>query len=168
MLKFDKFNNQQLLECKQRGLLYHVTGLRSAEAIISSNKMKGSQYKDEDVKSAISTTRNKNFVYDTRNKDISIQFVLDGDKITNNHKVQPFDYWYREYSKGVIEDEPQIKDEDEELIILKGDSLDDIKKYISKINMHIKGETNEEDSKSVDHFIEILDDKDIKYSIVYD
>ena len=119
-----------LNEGKQVGLLYHVTTPEKLKKILDSNTLKGSYISwdggDTDFL-GISTTRNKNFLYD----DNKIQIVLNGDKISNNYKIQPYDYWGREYN---IPDEPQIKDEDEEIIKVGKDGLKNIKNYIIKIN----------------------------------
>ena len=119
-----------LNEGKQVGLLYHVTTPEKLKKILDSNTLKGSYISwdggDTDFL-GISTTRNKNFLYD----DNKIQIVLNGDKISNNYKIQPYDYWGREYN---IPDEPQIKDEDEEIIKVGKDGLKNVKNYIIKIN----------------------------------
>ena len=119
-----------LNEGKQVGLLYHITTPEKLKKILDSNTLKGSYISwdggDTDFL-GISTTRNKNFLYG----DNKIQIVLNGDKISNNYKIQPYDYWGREYN---IPDEPQIKDEDEEIIKVGKDGLKNVKNYIIKIN----------------------------------
>jgi len=119
-----------LNESKQVGSLYHVTTPQGLENILKTNTLKGSSISWDGGDTeffGISTTRNKNFFYGNN----QIQIVLDGDKISNNYKIRPYDYWRRKYD---IPDEPQIKDEDEELIIVGEEGLKDIKKYILKIN----------------------------------
>ena len=118
-----------LNEGKQVGLLYHVTSPQRLEKILSSNTLKGSLldfYGGKDF-IGISTTRNKNFLYNQN----QIQIVLDGDKISNNYKIMPYDYWGRSYD---LPKNPQARDEDEEVIKVGRDGLKDIKKYIVKIN----------------------------------
>ena len=118
-----------LNEGKQVGLLYHVTTPENLKKILDSNTLKGSISDFHGGKDfiGISTTRNKNFLYNQN----QIQIVLDGDKISNNYKIMPYDYWRRSYD---LPNNPQAKDEDEEIIKVGGDGLRDIKKYIVKIN----------------------------------
>jgi len=119
-----------LNESKQVGSLYHVTNPQGLKNILKTNTLKGSSISWDGGDTeffGISTTRNKNFFYDGN----QIQIVLDGDKISNNYKIKPYDYWGRDYD---IPNQPQIRDEDEEIIIVGEEGLKNIKTYILKIN----------------------------------
>mgnify|MGYP003644056364 CR=1 FL=1 len=121
---------ERLNEAKQVGLLYHVTSPQQLEKILNSNTLRGSYISWDGGETdflGISTTRNKNFLYDNN----KIQIVLDGDKISNNYKVMPYDYWMRNYN---IPGEPQTQDEDEEIIKVGEGGLKSVKDYIIKIN----------------------------------
>tara|TARA_R110000822_G_scaffold149056_6_gene288139 strand:+ start:4782 stop:7679 length:2898 start_codon:yes stop_codon:yes gene_type:complete len=121
---------ERLNEAKQVGLLYHVTTPQKLEKILNSNTLRGSYISWDGGETdflGISTTRNKNFLYDNN----KIQIVLDGDKISNNYKVMPYDYWRRNYN---IPGESQTQDEDEEIIKVGEGGLKSIKDYIIKIN----------------------------------
>ena len=122
-----------LNEGKQVGILYHSTSESQYDNIIKQNIMKGGFINingNETV--GISTTRNKNFWYDNN----PIQIVLDGDKISNNYKIQPYDYWGREYD---IPGNPQVRDEDEEIILTS--EIKNIKDYIISVNYKNKPKT---------------------------
>jgi hypothetical protein len=119
-----------LNEGKQVGNLYHFTNKVNLDKIISSDRMMGSfMYELENGKElyGVSTTRNKNLFYDKNN----IRITLDGDKLSNKYKIQPRDYWNRQYN---IPNEPQTVDEDEEVILTPKGYIENIKNYILNIN----------------------------------
>jgi hypothetical protein len=82
-----------LIEAKQVGILYHYTPIITAYQLVTNNKLGyGSQ---------VSFTRDKNFhihhraAIDTE----QLRFVLDGDKLSENYKIKPFDYFYKDREK---------------------------------------------------------------------
>jgi len=109
-----------LNEAKQVGPLYHWTDLMGSLNIISQNFLKG-YLTDTFKQPAISFTRDKNF-YKGKNKLATkpeICFVIDGDKLSNHYKIQPFQ-------------DPKIKkDEMEEKAITEG--IKNFSQYITKI-----------------------------------
>jgi hypothetical protein len=120
---------KDIKEAKQVGKLYHFTSKNNLEKILSSNKLNGSfmyELENGDELYGVSTSRNKNLFYDKNN----IRITLDGDKLSNNYKIKPRDYWYREYN---IPDNPQTVDEDEEVILTPNNYIFDVKKYILDI-----------------------------------
>jgi hypothetical protein len=50
--------------------------------------------------------------------------------LSNKYKIQPRDYWNREYN---VPNNPQTIDEDEEVILTPKGQIDNIKKYIISI-----------------------------------
>ena len=119
-----------LNESKQVGNLYHFTNKTNLEKIISSDKMVGSfMYELENGKElyGVSTTRNKNLFYDEN----IIRITLDGNKLSNKYKIQPRDYWYRQYN---VPNNPQTIDEDEEVILTPKGYISNINEYIIKID----------------------------------
>lgn len=146
-----------LKEAKQAGVLYHVTHPSNAIKIINSNHLIGSYLEgvnpENQIKSkGISTTRDKNFFYDERNRQNTVQFVLDGNKISNNYKIIPYDYWGREYN---IPEEPQTIDENEEIILVPKGYLE-LNKYLIQVNLF----------KEDKELIELLKSKNIKYVVI--
>ena len=124
---FKQFINEQ----KNVGLLYHFTNTNSLNKILEEDKMNGSfMYEENDVELyGVSTTRNKNLNYD-KNKN-NIRITLNGDKLSNNYKIKPRDYWNREYN---VPDNPQTIDEDEEVILTPKGYITNIKNYIISID----------------------------------
>jgi hypothetical protein len=109
-----------LNEAKQVGPLYHWTDFMGSLNIISQNFLKG-YLTDTFKQPAISFTRDKNF-YKGKNKLATkpeICFVIDGDKLSNHYKIQPF------------QDSTIKKDEMEEKAITEG--IRNFSQYITKI-----------------------------------
>ena len=129
--KFIKTTIREYLnESKNVGKLYHFTDEKSLENILNDNKMVGSfMYEIGDVELyGVSTTRNKNLNYDhTKN---NIRITLNGDMLSNNYKIQPRDYWERQYN---VPDNPHTIDEDEEVVLTPKGYIFNIKKYIISI-----------------------------------
>jgi len=117
MIKFIDILN----ESKQVGPLYHWTDIYNSYNIINDNFLKGYLTDTFKTQPAISFTRNKNFLQTRpklRNKP-EICFVVDGDKLSNSYKIQPFQ-------------DPKIKkDEMEEKVLTYG--IKDFSNYIIKI-----------------------------------
>lgn len=112
---------KEITEGKQVGSLYHWTDIYNSYNIINDNFLKG--YLTDTFKSqpAISFTRNKNFLQTKpklRNRP-EICFVVDGDKLSNKYKIQPF------------QDSKIKKDEMEEKVLTDG--IDNFSNYITKI-----------------------------------
>jgi hypothetical protein len=148
---------QFIYEGKQVGLLYHFTNNESLNKILDENKMIGSFMYEENGKDiyGVSTTRNKNLNYDFKKNNIRI--TLDGDKLSNNYKIKPKDYWYRQYN---IPFNPQTVDEDEETILTPKGYIYNIKNYIISID-NIKNQNyineNSNNDKIIYHFTENID-----------
>jgi hypothetical protein len=110
-----------LNESKQVGPLYHWTDIYSSYNIINNNFLKGYLTDTFTSQPAISFTRNKNFLQTKpklRNRP-EICFVVDGDKLSNKYKIQPFQ-------------DPKIKkDEMEEKVLTNG--IDNFSNYVIKI-----------------------------------
>jgi len=74
-------------EGKQIGNLYHILGINSLLYIIKNNKLKGLNYP------YISTTRNKMF-NDYLGGEVwkLFKLELDGDKLSNKYKIEPYSF----------------------------------------------------------------------------
>jgi hypothetical protein len=110
-----------LNEAKQVGTLYHWTDLMGSLNIISQDFLKGYLTDTFKEQPAISFTRDKNF-YKGKNKLAAkpeICFVIDGDKLSNHYKIQPFQ-------------DPKIKkDEMEEKVLTDG--IKNFSQYVTKV-----------------------------------
>ena len=144
---------EELTEGKQVGILYHYTTLNKLKPIISSDALVPGAYGDwEEISVTRSKDRNQFGVAEL--SDASL--VLDGDKISYNHKVYPYhDLESAEYDESTYFDDdgneigepetwdfegekPKIKkygkyDEMEERIV---GSLSPLSKYLIKVILY--------------------------------
>jgi hypothetical protein len=83
----------EIQEAKQRGLLYHFTDFKHLESIIKEGVLK-SNYEKQSNLNVISLTRDKNFWKEATYLYTVLEacLVLDGNKISNNYKISPFQY----------------------------------------------------------------------------
>lgn len=123
-----------------RGNYYHARGLNSSANIFKENSItRRTKDKLKDTnKKGISLTRNKNFVYN----NYEVVFILDGQKIYNKYKIQPYDYF--EYKaartpsndKFFIDEYPHKLDEYEEFLL--GGDIKPLHKYLKGIMINSK------------------------------
>ena len=117
MIKFQDILN----EGKQVGTLYHWTDTMSSYDIVNNNFLKGYLTDTFSSQPGVSFTRNKNFLSTKpklRNKP-EICFVIDGDKLSNTYKIQPYQ-------------DPKIKkDEMEEKVLTDG--IKNFSNYVIKV-----------------------------------
>jgi hypothetical protein len=118
---FESFKHEHILESKQIGVLYHYTTLHNLFRILNSNILKYSSNHD-----SISFTRDKN-AYKSIARRYACRIVIDGDKLSNNYKIKPYQDYYDSNIKI------KIPDEQEERIINK--NINDIKKYILYVDL---------------------------------
>lgn len=124
----DEFIN----EGKQIGFLYHYTYLIHAIQIIDENVMKMGE-----LHQSISFTRDKNFhkrsfIFRKEGRDVRI--VIDGDKLSQKYKVQPYNYFsgWGNNSKLTAKAGGVGEDQSEETVL---SDIHDIKKYIISIDL---------------------------------
>jgi hypothetical protein len=88
------YNILKLLEAKQVGILYHYTSIANALDICDQNELRPGEF------DGVSFTRNKNF-HTTEREEIQtgVKFVIDGDKLSENYKIQPFNYFHTPVQK---------------------------------------------------------------------
>ena len=95
-----KLNKKYVVEAKQVGTLYHLCTLDDLEYIIPRDTLKSSGLyynKLLHTDKAISFTRDKNFFVDVpkmAHSPVLIQFVVDGDKLSENYKITPYNDFY--------------------------------------------------------------------------
>ena len=125
---------QFISEAKQVGSLYHYTNAGGAKAILKSNSLKASGQNSNGASEHVSATRDKNLHKTATNQygyrhrrgvPMDVSFELDGDKISNNHKLSPYMY-ARAMNKPESEAEETIKRK----------TLPNIKSYIKSIRIH--------------------------------
>ncbi len=144
-----------LKEAKQVGTLYHYTSAAGLKGILESNKLNASteRYKGHTLY-YVSFTRNKNFHKKGANWNVKTDYriTINGDKLSNKYKIQPFAYipgWdYKDnWEYDWLEDELETDrrhffdatgkyDEQEERIFFRdGNSgIENIKQYIVSIH----------------------------------
>ena len=144
-----------LKEAKQVGILYHYTSKDGLKGVLDSNQLKATKehYLGTDLY-YISFTRNKNFHKKGANWNVKTDYriTIDGNKLSNKYKIQPFTYqpgWDYEdnWEYDWLEDESEVDrnhffnatgqyDEQEERINFgnRNSSIEDIKKYILAID----------------------------------
>jgi len=142
-----------LNEGKQVGTLYHFTTLRGATGILTLGKIKI----NED--GVISTTRDKNLntaEFDTEGDpdENIVRIDLDGNKISNNYKIQPYSFGH--IGKENLEFEEQIVTGKEGLPI----------KYITNIKIMVNNEDEYSYKKYFNSLTQIIQEKNIPYEIV--
>jgi len=142
-----------LNEGKQVGTLYHFTTLRGATGILTSGKIKI----NED--GVISATRDKNLntaEFDTEgdSDENIVRIDLDGNKISNNYKIQPYSFGH--IGKENLEFEEQIVTGKEGLPI----------KYITNIKIMVNNEDEYSYKKYFNSLTQIIQEKNIPYEIV--
>lgn len=118
-------------------ILYHKTGIDGALEILKSGEFKLSSSIGNDVEASmaikgmpyyLSTTRSKVGDYHRYVGDSAAMFVLDGQKIGNNYKVKPVDYWERMWLNN-----PERTSESEDRIYSKTNTMST--KYV--IGLHV-------------------------------
>jgi len=144
-----------LNEAKQVGILYHYTSKAGLKSILDSNELNitTESYRDHTLY-FISFTRNKNFHRKGNNWNVKTDYriTIDGDKLSNKYKIQPFAYvpgwdYTDNWEYDWLEDESESDrrnffdatsqyDEQEERISFKGpnEKVDNIKQYIIAVD----------------------------------
>ena len=176
-----------ILESKQAGILYHFTSIDNLFLILKSNFLKGrSRIYTRNAtfsgkmqgSTGVSLTRNKHIEAYHVNTECAI--VLDGDKLSNNHKVFPYDDFPDHGSKSDLK-KPLNKKEFEERVI---GNISNIKKYIKhvilfdnvdlesvyyknfKINNKLNKKYIEENKLTIDQINDLIADELSKYNIL--
>lgn len=167
-----KKHNKQILsmykfEGKQVGILYHFTNFKNLKEILISNKMISYPY--------ISFTRNPNLLFYEKSRGFNggienmylpIRIVIDGDKLSNNYKIEPYNHFnikeignengQYDYNKYSL---PNYNENEERV---KGD-ITNIRDYIIKVDINSK---SKKDSKMALEIKKILEKNNIPYSFI--
>lgn len=137
-----KFEEFCLNEEKQVGIIYHYTSLWSLLDILKDNFLIAKTDVFNSVPEGfkhISFTRDKNFHKSpTRDSDgiggTSVRIVIDGDKLSNKYKIEPYNYFGDKKELGDwAESKGKLKDRfeaEERIYIGKIQKISDINKYV--------------------------------------
>lgn len=127
MSQFRSIVESILREAKQVGILYHATTLKGLKGILKFDKIQADYY-NSGCSDGISTSRDKTYFYQA-----PVQLILDGNKLSNKYKLEPYtafddlpEYW-RSESETVIKVKPS--DNEDEYAF----TLPEIHKYIKGI-----------------------------------
>jgi hypothetical protein len=167
-LVYNNLIEKILKEAKQRGTLYHYTDYDHLTKIIESNILKplhttilGKE------RYTVSTTRDKNFHEPEREiQGTSIRLELNGDKISENYKILPYNYFTQEnnYYFNSSNNPARPKDtESEEAIITTEKGLINVKKYIELVTIFPDKEKNAYAAKRTFEIVEFLNLNNIPY-----
>lgn len=157
-----------ILEGKQVGMLYHVCTLESyikyiqpTDILQSSGTFKNKLYNSRDY---VSFTRNQRFIVRlSSNSNIRIQLVVDGNKLSENYKIAPYNYWafplsYRDIDSsfnseennaaGLVYDEPSNR-QDEEAV--KG-PIKNLSRYLKEVRVDFVNEPDDKDIQLLERY----------------
>jgi len=110
-------------ENKQVGVLYHHTTIDNLLKILESDILKVSYNHG-----TISFTRDKNAIK-TIASEYPVRLEIDGDKLSNNYKIEPFQYDY----SGTSLNGRKVRDEMEEQVFK---DIKQLHKYIIVVNLY--------------------------------
>ena len=118
-----------LKEAKQVGTLYHYTPILSLLKILKSNTLG-----DESLGkySTVSLTRDKNFHKRTKIIPSESRIVIDGDKLSNNYKIKPYQWNAAHFQGKPASKSGEIEDQMEEEV--QG-AIKNINQYIDRIDI---------------------------------
>lgn len=137
---------EMLNEYKQVGMLYHYTSLEFLLSILNDNEMKS--FNRVKNKFVISFTRDKNWYY--RYKTGPVRITINGNKLSNNYKIQPYhDLSYFNSKSATTENDEMeemvytkeiinITDYIIEIIIIKNNIDPEDKEYYAKVINKLK------------------------------
>ena len=140
--KLEKLFKLKKFEAKQVGIIYHVCTLKAylewiapKDMLQASGKYYNWVYGGDDY---VSFTRDKYFVVSTKQVQASkvlVQLVIDGDKLSENYKIGPYnDFAFSKHGEHIDDGELAIYREKEEVV--KG-PIKNISKYIKEIRVDV-------------------------------
>ena len=177
-LKYEDF----LFEAKQVGVIYHYTTFENGLKILQSNELKGADAADSthaNLVYAVSFTRDKRF-HNNHNVGFDVgsfgqrpqvRFTVDGDKLSNKFKVQPYS------QQGVFSKDKKSFESEERVISNKPFSIPIIP-YIKSVDILIeykKPDRNSDWMEEIDYdlyahissdLIEFAQDKNLPINLI--
>ena len=144
LLKLEKLLKLKKFEAKQVGTIYHVCTLKAylewivpKDTLQASGKYYNWVYRGDDY---VSFTRDKYFVVGTKSVQASkvlVQLVIDGDKLSENYKIGPYnDFAFSKHGEHIDDGDFAYYREKEEAC--KG-PIKNISKYIKEIRIDASG-----------------------------
>ena len=125
-------------EGKQVGVIYHYTSFGFLLGILTANQIGKGISTAGRLHTPISFTRDKHFHKATRIGVLTdnARIVLDGDRIANNYKIEPYDYWRDpKRNRYTINDLPKHQEEYDEKEEKMWTPLQNLDRYIIKIEL---------------------------------
>jgi len=121
-------------EAKQVGNIYHFTYISNMLLILKNNKLESTWSLDTENFS-ISFTRNKNFKKSNYIVKVPREcaLVLDGDKLSENYRIYPIEYYYTQRGIGI---HPEAKESEERISFNTQRDIENIKNYILSIILY--------------------------------
>lgn len=123
-----------ILEGKNVGTLYHFTYISNLLLILQSDRLE-SMWSPDTKNFSVSFTRNKNFKRSNYVVKVPLEccLVLDGDKLSNNYKIYPIEYYYTQRGVGI---HPEAKESEERISFNTKKDIKNIKKYILSVVLY--------------------------------
>jgi hypothetical protein len=136
----------KIFEGKQVGILYHWTTFASIYSILQENYLKATSSIRDDATSfnsddfyGVSFTRDKIFHgWKNRHYPMEVCMVVDGDKLSNNYKLLPYD----DFFDGKLKPKKNVADEME---TRTNKSIEKISKYIIRIELYHNDKASEKE-----------------------
>lgn len=184
ILKNVKQFESALYEAKQVGTLYHVCTLESyikyiqpTDTLQASGTFKNKLYNNRNY---VSFTRNQRFVIHlSSNSNIRIQLVVDGDKLSENYKIAPYNYWafplsYRDIDSssdseennaaGFVYDKPSNRQDEE---VVKG-PIKNLSRYLKEVRIDFVQVPNDKDIELLEKYKQQLNECVVYYPFIRD
>ena len=116
----------RLLEAKAVGTLYHLTTTDGILHILATNQLRGNEYE------GVSLTRNPNMNdFSGSGQNLFFKLVLDGDAISENHKITPYQYNWEDEQDNDYDD---IEKNTRHLIGKHSSSLDEYEEHTGNLD----------------------------------
>lgn len=162
--------NSRLNEGKQVGTLYHWTDFESLYHIINSNLLISNETTDDESKrtksekKCISFTRSKNKSQFLIAQEGQCALIIDGDKLSNNYKINPH-HDINPHFYGNDEFDEEQYDEMEERVC--GKDIKNLSNYIIKVIFDEESiEGSDQNKKEFKKALNIVKKKNIPFEII--
>ena len=130
--QIEDFGIEDIQEAKQRGELYHFTTFPSLIKILDQDMIKiGNNIRKHE--GGVSLTRDKNFLKTPKmiSKNLGVCIVLDGDKLSENYHIEPYDHFFDRLKKHTDKFITYYDVDENEEVIFK--DINNVSNYITKI-----------------------------------